>query len=275
MPEAGDLTQQRAPYDPAEFWERRLQRNYDLTGVGYRGLGEPFNRALYRQRAIVLGRAERRFGVDVRGVDVVELGPGTGFYVDLWRDWEAASVVGLDITAVATERLRARYPAYRFEQADVTLRWPIDDASADIVTAFDVLFHVVDDGGYEAAIAEAARVLRPGGHFLMTDTFPHRQTFRGVHQVHRTLDEIVVLLERHGFRVRGRLPLFVTMHPAFDAPRPLAPTAARWWAWVESRLIEDRRRGRWLGPLLGAIDRILTLPLRGGPSTELLVARRH
>ena len=50
-----------------------------------------------RQRRIVLARALRRHDITVAGADVIELGPGTGFYVQLWERWGAKSVTGLDI----------------------------------------------------------------------------------------------------------------------------------------------------------------------------------
>lgn len=43
-------------------------------------------------------------------------------------------------------------------------RWPQSDADFDVVLLYDQLAHVVDD---EAAIAEAARVLKPGGQVLI------------------------------------------------------------------------------------------------------------
>lgn len=42
--------------------------------------------------------------------------------------------------------------------------WPQADASADVIVLYDQLAHVVDD---EAAIAEAARVLTPGGRLVI------------------------------------------------------------------------------------------------------------
>jgi len=32
-----------AAFDPKEYWEKRLARNWDLAGVGYRALGKGFN----------------------------------------------------------------------------------------------------------------------------------------------------------------------------------------------------------------------------------------
>ena len=264
-----------APYDPGTFWEGRLRGHFDLTGAGFRGIGKPFNQALYRQREIVLERVLKRAHIEASGAQVVELGPGTGFYVDLWRRWGAAGLIGLDITEVATERLAAAYPEFRFEVADVTERWPTPDASADVVTAFDVLFHIVDDDRFAAAIGEAGRVVRPGGHLLISDFFPHRADFRSYHQVSRTLASVASLLDRSGFDVVLRAPVFVTMHPAVDVPSVLAGPARRWWAWLEAALIANPKRGWRLGRVLGAVDRIATRVLPGGPSVEILVARRR
>ena len=263
-------------YDPEAFWESRLRGRFDIAAAGFRGLGKPFNEALYRQRDVVLRRAVRRYRLPIEGADVVELGPGTGFYVERWRRWKVASLVGLDITAVVPEHLSQTYPEYRFAQADVTEPWPVADASADLVTAFDVLFHIVDDGRFAAALSEAGRVLRPGGHLLVSDLFLHGEAFRGYHQVSRTLGDYDAALSAAGMEIVGRLPIFVTMHPALDLPdgwpRRLAE---RWWSALEAKLLAKPRLGRRIGSVLFWIDRALTKPLRGGPSTELLLARKR
>ncbi len=263
-------------YRPAEFWDGRLRHHFDMIGVGYSRLGKPFNLALYRQRLVVLGRTLGRFKIRPAGADVVELGPGTGFYIDEWKRLGIGSLLGLDIAAVAAERLSVQYPEYRFAQADVTEPWPCPDSSADIVTAFDVLFHITDDAGFGAAIREAGRVVRPGGVLLVSDLFIHGQAFRGFHQVSRTLDDYRAALDAAGFDVLGRMPIFVTMHPALDLPPGRrSRLAAGWWGRVEQRLMDEPKRGYRLGRVLGWIDRGLTKVSRGGPSTELLVARRR
>jgi SAM-dependent methyltransferase len=265
-----------ATYRPAEFWDDRLRQHFDMVGVGYRRLGKPFNLALYRQRLVVLRRALGQFHIEPAGADLVELGPGTGFYIDYWQTRGLRSLLGLDIAAVAAERLAAQYPNYAFAQADITQSWPAPDASADIVTAFDVLFHITDDERFGAAIAEAGRVTRPGGVLLISDLFIHGQPFRTFHQASRSLDQYVEALDQAGFAVLGRLPIFFTMHPALDLPPGRrSRLAARWWTWLEERLSAEPRRGYRLGRVLGWVDRALTKVTRGGPSTELLVARRR
>jgi ArsR family transcriptional regulator len=49
---------------------------------------------------------------------------------------------------------------------------PIDDASADVAILSLVLHFVVDPA---AVVAEAARVLRPGGRLLVVDMLPHER----------------------------------------------------------------------------------------------------
>jgi SAM-dependent methyltransferase len=47
---------------------------------------------------------------------------------------------------------------------------PLDDGSLDVALIFLVLHHVVEPA---RALAEAARVLRPGGRLLVVDMTPH------------------------------------------------------------------------------------------------------
>ena len=262
-------------YEAASFWETRLRGRFNLDGVGFQGLGVQFNTALYRQRAIVLDRVIRRHRIAIAGADIVELGPGTGFYVAEWERRGAASVLGLDITEVSCEALRRQFPRFRFEQADVAEPWPLEPASVDLVAAFDVLFHIVDDRRFEAAIGQVARALRPGGTFLVSDLFLHGAPVLGFHQVVRSLEQYGAALDRSGLEIVARVPVFLAMHPAMDLPPGRRRRIAEsWWSWLEARLRADHRMGHRWGRILGYLDRAGTAVLREGPSTEILVARR-
>ncbi len=120
---------------------------------------------------------------------------------------------------------------------------PIDDAGLDAVACVLVLHHVSDP---ERALADVARVLRPGGRLLLADMMPHdRESYRrqmGHVWLGFSEQQIVRLFDRAGFeqwQVRPLAPdphahgpsLFAACatrkaaarHPA--APLPLASSA--------------------------------------------------
>ncbi len=155
-------------YEPREFWEDRLSRQFDLRGTGETGLSLAYNRACYALRREVLTAALAGVGFDPRGRRVLDVGCGTGYFVEYYLE-RGADVTGLDLTETSVERLRASFPAARFVRADVGDGVP--GGGFDLVNVFDVLFHVTDDARWEAALRNLANALAPGGLLAVTDTF--------------------------------------------------------------------------------------------------------
>ena len=124
----------------------------------------------------------RRHGPSIAGRDVVELGCGTGKNT-AWLADAARSVIAVDFSAgmLAQARARVTAPHVRFVQHDITTRWPLDAASADVVIGNLVLEHVND---LAPVMTEAARVLRPGGTLFLCELHPLRQQRGG--QAHFT-----------------------------------------------------------------------------------------
>ena len=263
--------------DPKAFWSGRLEKDFSLSGVGYIGLGIRFNQALYAQRERVLLRVLRRDGIALHGATIVEYGPGTGFYTAIFAREGAAMVDGLDITDVSARELAARFPQYQFRQADITAPLPVAPGSADIVAAFDILFHVVDEDLFAAALHNAATTLRPGGVLLVSDLFLHvaPDTADASYYIPRTLARWEAALDAAGFEIVKRTPIFVTMHPPLDARGRTRRILDGLWSRVSRRLKKHPKDGRWIGAVLGVADRLLSRVVRDGPSTELLVARRR
>ena len=99
----------------------------------------------------------RRYGT---GRDILEAGCGTGLLLA-----EAAragrSAIGLDLSRGMLAQARDR--GLRILQGSLTAL-PLPDASVDLVYSMKVLAHVPP---IREAIAELARVTRPGGHLLL------------------------------------------------------------------------------------------------------------
>jgi ubiquinone/menaquinone biosynthesis C-methylase UbiE len=94
-----------------------------------------------------------------RGGRVLEVGCGTGLILERVRGF-AAEAVGVDLSGGMLARARTR--GLPVVQA-VATALPFGPASFDVVCSFKVLPHVPD---IRTAMAEMARVTRPGGHVL-------------------------------------------------------------------------------------------------------------
>ena len=124
----------------------------------------------------------RRSSLAIDGRDVLELGCGTGKNTG-WIAERARSVIGMDFSPGMLEVAHARVPLERVRlvQHDIRERWPIDDASVDLVIGNLILEHL---SNVRPIFAEAARVLRPGGLMYSCELHPYRQLRGG--QAHFT-----------------------------------------------------------------------------------------
>jgi ubiquinone/menaquinone biosynthesis C-methylase UbiE/DNA-binding transcriptional ArsR family regulator len=136
---------------------------------------------------------------------VVDLGTGTGRMLELFAP-RARRVLGLDIShdmlGYARMKLeRAGLINAQARQGDL-YNVPLEDSSADAVILHQVL-HFLDDPA--AAIAEASRLLVPGGKLLIVDFAPHELEFLREQSAHRRLgfaqDQIKRWLQESGLDV--------------------------------------------------------------------------
>lgn len=129
-----------------------------------------YERARHRGYHAFLDDAE--MGVISRYVndkDVLEVGCGTGLILSRVADL-AKSAHGVDISAGMLEKARTK--GLSVTQASAT-SLPFDDASFDVAYSVKVLAHVPE---IETALAEMARVVRPGG--VVIAEFYNRSSLR-------------------------------------------------------------------------------------------------
>lgn len=261
-------------YDPAAYWSKRLGDSEGLEAVGWQGLGRSFNGWLYRRRAAVFRQVARAYGFDRHPPAVLELGPGTGFYVDLWSQMSVRELTGIDIAPPAVARLRKRFPAYQFLSGDIGRPMALPPHAFDVVTAFDLLFHLTDESAFDQALASIVRALRPGGIVLITDLFPETKEIRLPHHYARTAGRYREALSAVGLDLDQRRPVFVLMHPWSEPRSDASRRAARaWWSIVERVAGHIPGAGAPLGAALYAADSILAPFVGPGPSTQLWALR--
>jgi ubiquinone/menaquinone biosynthesis C-methylase UbiE len=119
------------------------------------------------------GEVLRHCDLSVAGLDVVEIGCGTGRNT-LWLGERAENVLALDISEgmLRQAKARAQSASVRFLQHDIRSAWPSADESADVVIAMLVLEHVER---LQPIFSEAARVLRWAGDLFVCELHPMRQ----------------------------------------------------------------------------------------------------
>lgn len=255
------------------YWEERLRDNWGLRGVGYLGYGAPYNKWLYAVRKRVVQRCIADLPLNLSNARVLDIGSGTGFWLDVWRDCGAKSITGMDVTTAAASRLRAAYPGMEVLQMDVAggPKWETLQRSFDLVSAFDVLFHITDDQRFHRALTNISRALAPGGYFVFSDNFVHGAAVRSDHQVSRPLKEIEQALGANGLSVLCRVPMFVVMNAPVDSN-------ARWvmilWRSCLAPVHVLPALGHLYGSGLFLIELFLTRIVRESPTTELMICQK-
>lgn len=158
-----------------------------------------------------LGDAFHELGTPL---EVLDVGCGPGDLFDGLSRGEL-HVHGVDVSPEMIARAASRHPEDTYSVADAA-ELPFDPASLDVVTCLGVLEYVPDPG---RALAEFQRVLRPGGHFIVS--FPNRSS------IFRRLSAIEIRVERALLRavqrLRGRAELVEA--PQY-AHRQWSPTEA-------------------------------------------------
>ncbi len=163
----------RPRYRPQEFWDRRL-RNDRLSAVGHRRLDEKENARWYAQLEQDLLAEIEQLGLDLSRQSVLEIGPGTGYWTAVVQRLDCKEYLGIDIAEAAVERLRTKFPDYRFQTGD-----PSRDSIAgkwDVILMVHVDEHIHGEE-FTKALTTIKGTMKPTSNFLASASHPNKKSW--------------------------------------------------------------------------------------------------
>jgi SAM-dependent methyltransferase len=129
----------------------------------------------YRARRLVLATLIRRKAPPPPGARLLEIGCGTGHNLGMLGEFGAVDGLELDAQARTFAEERLGRPVMSSPLPELS---GVPEHNYDLVGAFDVIEHIADD---RAALESIARLLKPGGKFVMT--VPAHQWMWSAHDV--------------------------------------------------------------------------------------------
>jgi ubiquinone/menaquinone biosynthesis C-methylase UbiE len=185
---------------------------------------------------------------------ILDAACGTGRYA-AYLAAQGHRVLGLDSSPEMLDRARVRVPEGTFLRGDLD-RLPVADGAVDVVVCALALVHVPT---LAPVMAEFARVLRPGGHLVVSDV--HRDLVMlgsVVHSPGPAGEPGLAPTYRHstGDYLRAALPVGLRVRRC-EEPRPTLPdepaappeeiTVGQWadWPWSLLPLIPAATRAAW------------------------------
>lgn len=154
-------------YTPEQYWQNRLSGNFNLIGVGNKRYTEEENLRLYETKKQILLKLIEREKVDLKTSHVLEIGCGTGYWTEMCQKEGCKNYTGVDIAAVAIEKLKSQYPNYKFINGDAG-KVALDSGPFSLILMIDVTQHIVDDDNFFKSMERIRSVLDLKGVFIMT-----------------------------------------------------------------------------------------------------------
>jgi cytosine/adenosine deaminase-related metal-dependent hydrolase/ubiquinone/menaquinone biosynthesis C-methylase UbiE len=185
---------------------------------------------VYDDQSTPLLALEQRFLTrmlpDVSGLDVLDVGCGTGRWLQLLAPYRPASLVGVDTSPQMLQRATAKLGAVSTLHLGSCVALPVQNASVDLVMASFVLSYL---DSLESFARELFRVTRAGAIVFLTDMHPDTATSRnwkrsfkanGTEEYLQTnnysLQQITDTFQATGFELLTRI------EPCFDIPEKAA-----------------------------------------------------
>ena len=263
-----------ASFAGKSYWEERLSKNYSLGGVGHLATGKYYNYWVYKTRRDCVRRILKKMNLAKNSL-CLDIGSGTGFYLDLLNKAGFTNIKGSDLTDIAVTNLKKNYPSQNIISLDISSNQIDPKETYDLITCMDVMFHITDNARYENAFKNISNLLKKGGYLVLTENFCPVNADRG-HIHDRTKQEIIDSLEFNELKIEAIVSKFILLNPPVQSRN-------KWLCkWNQIRITVLKKiastkfhRVNWLiGLVIYSLDQLLVLSGFEPKGTSIIVCRK-
>ena len=246
-------------FDTQKYWEQRLQTRLNLRGTGHKALSLENNAWLYQAQRDCMDRLVDSHGIEISGKSVLDIGSGTGFYIEYFQNRQADKIFGIDITETSVQYLKRTFPTATFVAGDISSVEPPLKGQFDIVSAIGVLYHILDEARFHQALMNICQLLVPGGYLFISDSFHKPLLPSARHARLRSLQAYQPYLTQKIFDILAIQPIY------YFSNRIIIPGIGPW-------ILNYLHLGKWLYRL---DDFMRNLHLDNGSGVKMLLAQRR
>ena len=233
-------------FDAAEFWKRRMAKRPDLTGTGTSALPLSWQKWMYRGKKRAYRKILNEAGFSISGASVLDFGCGTGYFEDVWLDWGAKQADGIDIVPSNIDALKASHPDRSYVCADLGSEPEkiADLPEYDLVTAIDVVYHIVEDEPFAITLEALANRIKLGGWLLLTDGM--KDFSPAAHVQFRSVETWERELACVGLTLQHRRPVFARNNRATKFARKWPRIAGAVNHWLDGLSMKEAEVNNWV-----------------------------
>jgi len=265
-------------FDAGEYWRERVVSGADLSVVGHRSMGSVYNAHIYERRIEVLeDMLSRHTGKAIKDLRILDIGCGSGFYTGYWAARGVREYVGVDISQATVRHLAQQFPNFEFVHCDITE----SNASAlpagepfDIVTIFDVFYHIVDDEKFARAVKLVAQATGPATCVLVMDQLCADRYQLSRHVVYRNRFEYLSIFGEQGLALADDELLFHFLVPPLSGSRWIDIPAAAVFKVTGLVLRLSKSLASWTAAALRRLDTRQRELGRRVSNSEMIVFKR-
>jgi len=203
----------------SNYWNNRLDKKFDIEGVGYIGLGKLYNSFLYKQREdILIFMIKKIFNNVLNNVNVLEFGPGIGYYTKIFKNYEVNYYRGIDISKKSIEEMNKKFDDFDFINGNVNSINNYGDKKYNLIFGADVLLHITNEKDFLTTISNVSEKLKNNGYGIFMEPVSFNKIKNtSEHFVIRSYDYYYKILGRYGLKIDKILPVSAFMNCPFDS----------------------------------------------------------